>query len=679
MDQYRYYPLPPIAEYGTTPHFTRHLLLAPGGGRDPLSCSLTIVDIQNAPRYEALSYSWGRNSAVNSLWCEGRPLTIRMNLDHALRNLRLPNQARRLWVDALCIDQSNTDERSRQVQYMRLIYKYAARTIVWLGLRSPGIEEVFRLSQVIAEIRHASGGSYAHIKTTEMGPVGQELDLIADILDAHPQTLSDLVQFFNREYFMRTWCVQEVVVSAWCVAKCEDLEIDFMSLLSSAIHVNMRRSSMFAAKPLEFWNMIYMLKQPGRSNIPRKSEHDIEGSVGPILTGLISTRDFKATDPRDKIFSLFGITDEGLMPVLALTQVMSSNQNSLSLLKRYQRSIADYAESVNKTRPGIDFGRNKALKPDYSKSHVEIYRDFTRFMMRKSPRLLDVLSHVQHLGHPLGDMFPSWVPKWHQPRSASLIGGIGVFLAGLCDGHFPYFAVLHDSPLTEPSIRPNVLSIDGYFVDRVLALSDVIDTSVDDAVPVEPLWNQLFGTSFFPLCRQPNRGGDLPQMVFCKTLLAGPLGPVMAAATAVLDILAHDGENIREKYSAQAHSDAAVYLRLNETSPSLLSPTDIASLEEAASRGSLARFARSLEILSYNRKVYLTQNGFLGIGPRVMNVDDEVCVLFGGRVPFILRRMHDHHVFIGETYIHDDAIMWGKLTEGVRFRSQLPIMTFDIR
>ncbi|KAL8850892.1 MAG: hypothetical protein Q9221_004205 [Calogaya cf. arnoldii] len=561
------------------------------------------------------------------------------------------------------------------------LWTHYARTIVWLGLRSPGIEEVFRPSQVVAEIRHASGGSYGHIKTTEMGPVGQELDLITDILAAHPQTLSVLVQFFDREYFMRTWCVQEVVVSAWCVAKCEDLEIDFMSLLSSAIHVNMRRSSIFAAKPLELWNMIYMLKRPNRSNIPRKSDHDIEGSVGPILTLLTGTRDFKATDPRDKIFSLLGISDEGLMPVLALTQVMSSDKDSpnMRLLKRYQRAIADYAESVNKTGPGIDFGRNKALKPDYSKSHVEIYRDFTRFMIQKSPRLLDVLSHVQHLGDPLSDMFPSWVPKWHQPRSASLIGGIGIFLAGLCDGHFPYFAILHDSRLTEPSIRPDVLSIDGYFVDRVVALSDVIDINVNDAAPVEHLWNQLFGTSFFPLSRQPNQVGDLPQMVFCKTLLAELLGPVMAAATTTPNIPPRDGENLREKYSSQAHSDTAAYLTLNETNLSPLPPTEIASLKEAASRGSLARFARSSHILSHNRKVYLTQNGFLGIGPRVMNVGDEVCVLFGGRVPFILRRMQDHHVFVGETYIHDDAIMWGKLTEGVRFRSQLPTMTFDIR
>ncbi|KAL8734051.1 MAG: hypothetical protein Q9166_001812 [cf. Caloplaca sp. 2 TL-2023] len=678
MYQYRYHPLPPVAELGVTPPFTRLLLLAPGIAQNPLACSLMIVDIQNAPAFEALSYSWGREPASQPLWCDGWPMPIKMNLDLALRNLRLPNQARRLWVDALCINQADTDERSRQVRYMRLMYKYAARTIVWLGLKTPGLEDVFRLAQMVADIRSASGGAFAHIRETEMGPVERELDLITEILDAHPEVVIHLKNFFNREYFMRIWCVQEVVVSAWCVAKCEDLEIDFMTLLSCIIHVNMRRGAIFVGKPLEFWNMIYMLKKPDRSKLPRISDHVIEGSVGSLVNLLIGTRDFKATDPRDKIFSLFGISDEGLMPVLGLTEVMTSNRDSIQMkmLRCAQRGWTDLAESVNKLGPGIDLGRNKALKPDYSKGVVEVYRDLTRFMMRKSPRVLSVLSHVQHLDEPLSDSFPSWVPKWYQPRLASLLGATGIFLAGLCGGHFRYFALLHDSPLSGPSIRPDVLQIDGYYVDRVVALSAVIDIGVLEVPPVEDLWNQLFGTSFFPLSPHSCRDGDLPQMAFCKTLSAGCLGPAAAAGLQRLD---HGGDSPLATFTNQGHADAAIYLMQDQASTSSLSPTQLASLGQAASNGSLARFARSSQTFSYNRRLYVTQKGLIGIGPRIMSEGDEVCVLFGGRVPFILRRMQDHHIFIGETYIHDDNIMWGKLTEGVRRRKQLPTITFDIR
>ncbi|KAL9018891.1 MAG: hypothetical protein Q9185_003803 [Variospora sp. 1 TL-2023] len=298
MTSHYYQPLPPISPYGVTPSFTRLMLVLAGSGSDPLVCSLTVVDIEDTLPYEALSYVWGRDLASCPLWCDGGLIQIRPNLDTALRFLRLPSQARRLWVDAICIDQENVDERTREVQYMRLVYKYAARTIVWLGLKSPGIDEIFRLAQVIAEIKDADRESNGAM--SQPGKVHLlELDIITEIFKANTEAVHRLTDFFNKDYFVRIWCVQEVVVSRWCVAKCEDLEIDFMVLLSTIINVNMRRTSVFAGRPLAFWNMIYMLKQPGRSNLPRVSGHAVEGSVGSLENLLIGTRDFLATDARD--------------------------------------------------------------------------------------------------------------------------------------------------------------------------------------------------------------------------------------------------------------------------------------------------------------------------------------------------------------------------------------------
>ena len=193
MDQYHYHPLPPLAELGVTPPFTLLLLLATGVAHDPLICSLRIVDAENAPPYEALFYSWGPQSAAYPNWCEGHPLPIRLNLDLVLRNLRLPTQARRLCVDAMCIARSSDHHL--------------------LGPKTNGLEDVFRLSQMVAEIRHASGRAYANAQSAEHGPVEQELDLITEVLDVNPHA-AHLAEFIDREYVMRIWCVQEVVVSA---------------------------------------------------------------------------------------------------------------------------------------------------------------------------------------------------------------------------------------------------------------------------------------------------------------------------------------------------------------------------------------------------------------------------------------------------------------------------------
>ena len=110
---YRYWPLPPIVEYGQTPPFTRIMLLGAGVGGEPLSCSLTIIGVESCPPFEALSYVWGQARAVHPVLCDGGAVSITQNLDDALRSLRLPTQARRLWVDAVCIDQQNLDKQFR--------------------------------------------------------------------------------------------------------------------------------------------------------------------------------------------------------------------------------------------------------------------------------------------------------------------------------------------------------------------------------------------------------------------------------------------------------------------------------------------------------------------------------------------------------------------------------------
>lgn len=55
------------------------------------------------------------------------------NLEIALRHLRLPDKALTLWVDALCIDQSDEMEKTEQVQQMREIYSRATLVLAWLG------------------------------------------------------------------------------------------------------------------------------------------------------------------------------------------------------------------------------------------------------------------------------------------------------------------------------------------------------------------------------------------------------------------------------------------------------------------------------------------------------------------------------------------------------------------
>ncbi len=192
-----------------------------------------------------------------------------------------------------------------------------------------------------------------------------------------------------------------------------------------------------------------------------------------------------------------------------------SDSLSVKLLHGMQGAITGVAKFVNKLGPDMHFMRNKALIADYKKPVMEVYRDFTRFRFRKAPRVLDILSHVQHIEDPSTAGWPSWVPKWFPPRSASMFSMMPVFSAGFYDGHFKYFAEVHDNPYAGKAIDPNSLKIDGFYVDRVRAISEVIQI---DHIPLFP-------------CDNHYQNGEPLDVAFCSTLAGGILGASDGKAT----------------------------------------------------------------------------------------------------------------------------------------------------
>ncbi|KAF3484329.1 uncharacterized protein GIQ15_03653 [Arthroderma uncinatum] len=105
----------------------RRVLPQPGTGSPP-----------TAPSFEALSYTWGAQSKPVNIQigsCQER-LSVTPNLATALPFLRLSDRDRLVWIDAVCIDQSNLQERGVQVQLMAEIFRQAAQVVCWVGLES---------------------------------------------------------------------------------------------------------------------------------------------------------------------------------------------------------------------------------------------------------------------------------------------------------------------------------------------------------------------------------------------------------------------------------------------------------------------------------------------------------------------------------------------------------------
>ena len=125
----------------------RLVRLFKGRFADPIECEFFETWLHDVSfPYEALSYAWGGTLKTAKVTLSGCALEIAENLYDALQYLRWDDKDRIVWIDAICINQDNMEERGHQVSQMKSIYKTAQRVIIWLGLSSYNIDRLMGLA-----------------------------------------------------------------------------------------------------------------------------------------------------------------------------------------------------------------------------------------------------------------------------------------------------------------------------------------------------------------------------------------------------------------------------------------------------------------------------------------------------------------------------------------------------
>lgn len=128
----------------TNPRAFRTLELLPSRDHDAVvRCELRHCTLDEDIRFEAMSYAWGAPDPKSDILINGpNVLGVTRNCYEALLHLRYKFRRRTLWVDAICIDQHENDEstreRNHQVMFMSDIYAKAEKVVVWLGCSVPG-------------------------------------------------------------------------------------------------------------------------------------------------------------------------------------------------------------------------------------------------------------------------------------------------------------------------------------------------------------------------------------------------------------------------------------------------------------------------------------------------------------------------------------------------------------
>ncbi|KAL2070377.1 hypothetical protein VTL71DRAFT_13403 [Oculimacula yallundae] len=101
---------------------------------DVIQCDFLVADLDALPcEFIAISYLWGPPEKPEKVWCNGLSIDITLSAMSVLRMAASDPDIEYIWIDALCIDQSNILEKSVQIRLMRYVYPAAKRTIAWLG------------------------------------------------------------------------------------------------------------------------------------------------------------------------------------------------------------------------------------------------------------------------------------------------------------------------------------------------------------------------------------------------------------------------------------------------------------------------------------------------------------------------------------------------------------------
>lgn len=195
-------PPPLYGSLDTTERQIRLLTLESKDEQDgTLNCTLETVSLDDQPEYAALSYVWGDAKITETIHVNDHAMPVTVNLAAALRQIRAKDSDwanRRLWIDAVCINQRDLLERNAQVAMMCSIYRYARNVVMWLGETGVGsrtAENVARAMSIVSSWRNLAVESLeqniGHVEKNEP--------------ERHDGDALSLAALLEVNYWTRTW------------------------------------------------------------------------------------------------------------------------------------------------------------------------------------------------------------------------------------------------------------------------------------------------------------------------------------------------------------------------------------------------------------------------------------------------------------------------------------------
>jgi hypothetical protein len=243
--------------------------------------------------FEALSYAWGSLDTPHTIELNGKRLAITTNLYNALHNIRVEDEDRILWVDAICINQKDERERGHQVAQMSDIYSRAEQVIFWLGHATPEINIV--MSALKRLERRCQKEPCSNWLLSDERWRKLWLETRPNRREAwYERQRCGFEELTQRPWFKRVWILQEVASARRAVVCAGSLQVGSRIFALGPTLVDVKPDSRCQA-------VLDIMPGPSRQSSWWGQKRD-------LYTLLQRFRHSQASDPRDMIYALLGIS-----------------------------------------------------------------------------------------------------------------------------------------------------------------------------------------------------------------------------------------------------------------------------------------------------------------------------------------------------------------------------------
>ncbi|KAN0098846.1 HET domain containing protein [Hyaloscypha variabilis] len=643
-----------------------------------IRCNVETANLTNSPSYDTLSYVWGDANTRELITLNGISVQVTTNLYRALKRLRARPGTSRIWIDALCIDQSSVEEKKAQIPLMGKIYSQAEKVLIWVG------DEEEDGAAAMALIRKWGAGAAAAEEKSPDTFWANSLELTLQHME-NPfaeQEIMAFGAFLSRDYWRRVWIIQEIVLSQHRVLMCGREETSYEHfimthyLLSELLELN-RHDTVDVDMMKPVFKHIGEQSKPTNAALATirwlavqrddDASHSKEFSPDAFLLAA-RTRASLATDLRDKVYGILGL--------------VSSHKFT--------------------------------IEPSYSMEVAEVYKHFTLRLIETSALLRVIcLAGVGVFNTQSSLELPSWVPDFsREPETTSLAANdaandqnfqaakdrqdyyccyIGsqqkLLVQGVICDEITQVGETEPSGYTWlwkwwelcikncPMAHPSGVSLRQAFFRTLIHDSSGFGYGRADFIsPTEEEFFYSRASGFMTLMRRialEAVGQILAPIVRANMEFMGR-GLVLSLETDMTKILnmatlleesVIDFETFYWLCNSSVTHDAELRTKLlNAFIGPPHAPNRLAwHLEDYASKSSTHGFFDFVATIVKIRSFVTTKRGYVGTGPNRVGSGDLVCVLLGCPVPLIIRKQGSNFIVVGEAYVY--GMMHGEMID----------------